>query len=346
MAKKVRKKKKKRVREKDWASQGDLAFSVDRAKHVRTGSVPEGDEEAPGIPEGVAPNGVVVAALGPRAVVKMAGEETLCRVDERLCVGRASALSPGDDVWVEPDQDTHFVRAVGSRRSKLSRVATRGGRVEEQVIAANVDLLVIVASILQPRLKPGLVDRYLIAAEAGGVQPLLCIHKTDLAAEEPEAVSIYRDIDLEVVNTSCVTGEGIEALRGALCQKLSVLAGHSGVGKSSLINALAPGLDIETREVSDYNEKGKHTTSSSRLYEIPGGIHIIDTPGIRRLGVWGVSHAELAFYFPEMEALAAGCRFRDCTHTHEPDCAVRAAAEAGNLPERRYQSYLRIRESL
>jgi len=159
-------------------------------------------------------------------------------------------------------------------------------------------------------------------------------------------VAQYRELGLPVLNTSCKTGAGIEALRQALKGKLSVLAGHSGVGKSSLLNVMDPGLDIETREITETTEKGRHATSTSRLYELADGIRIIDTPGTRRLGVWGVSSEELAFYFPEMERLAADCRFRNCTHTHEPGCAVRQAVEVGDIARLRYNSYLRIRESL
>lgn len=346
MAKKVRKKIRKRVRKRDWESLGDVSFSVDRARHLRTGAIPDGEERVPSLPEGRAPNGLVVSLSGSWAFVTWAGDEVACRIDDRLMVGRSSVLVPGDEVWVDREQDTLFVRFRGERRTKLSRVSTRAGRVQEQVIAANVDLLVIVASVLEPRFKAGLVDRYLVAAGVGGVTPLLCLNKMDLTDLEPPEVAVYEQLGLKVIRASCKTGQGIADLGGVLQGKLSVLAGHSGVGKSSIINALAPCLGLGTQSVSRLTEKGRHTTAASRLYEIAGDIRIIDTPGIRQLGVWGVSHDALAFYFPEMERLALKCRFRDCTHVHEPDCAVRDAVEQGSVSQLRYQSYLHIRDSL
>jgi ribosome biogenesis GTPase len=276
----------------------------------------------------------------------MDGVERLCLIDEKIVEGISTLLAPGDEVRVEPLGDDWFVRGIGARRSQLSRLALERSRLTEQLIAANVDLLVVVASAAQPRFKPGLVDRYLIAGGVGGVSPMLCVNKMDLVDAEPDGVAQYRELGLTVAMVSCETGQGLDALREALHDKLSVLVGHSGVGKSSLLNALDPNLDIRTREVSGYNEKGRHTTSESRLYELDGGIRIIDTPGVRKVGVSGVSPEELAFYFPEFESLALECHFRNCTHVHEPDCAVRQALEAGALSRLRYESYLRIRESL
>ena len=149
-----------------------------------------------------------------------------------------------------------------------------------------------------------------------------------------------------VVRVSAKTGEGIDRLRTHLENSVSVLAGQSGVGKTSLINCLHPDIALETREVSDYNEKGRHTTTVSRLYHLAGGIDIIDTPGIRQLGVWDVTKEEVALYFPDIAALGEHCRFRDCSHTHEPGCAVQDAVETGALPAVRYKSYCRIRDSL
>ena len=305
------------------------------------------EENVPEIPDVQNTNGLVVSTSGPWAFVYFQGSEQICRIDEKLMVGKSSVLAPGDDVLVEPEEEQLFIRGLGKRHTKLSRPAVKISRIKEQVFAANVDLLIVVASVLKPRFKPGLVDRYLVAAEIGGVEPILCINKMDLVEEEPSSVSVYRDIDLNVIATSCETGQGIGELRDALRGKLSVLAGHSGVGKSSLLNALDPELEIDTQEVSNYNEKGRHTTSTSRLYHLENDkIHIIDTPGIRQLGLWGVSHEELSYYFPELEVLALECKFRNCTHIHEPHCAVLEAIEEGEIPMRRYNSYLRIMEDL
>lgn len=346
MAKKVRKKKRKRVRKMDWEVHGDTAFSHDRIKHLRTSVMPDEDVE-PSIPEAIDPNALVVSTSGPWAFVQFDGSEILVRIDEKLMVGKASVLAPGDKVQVEPEEEQFFIRGLGKRRTKLSRPAVKISRVKEQVFAANIDTLLVVASARQPRFKSGLVDRYLVAAELGGVEAVLCVNKMDLIDHELSELKVYREIDLPVILTSCETGEGIEELREQLTGKLSVMSGHSGAGKSSLLNVLAPDLDLETREVSGYNDKGRHTTTLARMYEIDGGaIRIIDTPGIRRLGLWGISHEELSYYFPEFDALALDCKFRNCTHIHEPNCAVSAAVEAGEIPMRRYGSYLRIRESL
>jgi ribosome biogenesis GTPase len=214
------------------------------------------------------------------------------------------------------------------------------------VFAANVDVLVVVASAAKPAFKPGLVDRYLIAAEVGGVEAVLCFNKVDLVDAEPPELQAYRDLGVHVIKTSCETGEGLNELRAALRGKMSIFAGHSGVGKSSLLNALQPDLDLETREISEATKKGKHTTTTARLYQLDDGIRVIDTPGIRALGLWEVSPEEVAYYFPEIAEHGAGCKFRDCTHTHEPKCAVREAVETGAISRHRFESFQRIRESL
>lgn len=290
------------------------------------------------------PNARVVSPYGKLAYVQMENREILCRVDPKLIVGKSSILAPGDEIVVEYANDEPVVRSVGPRRSRLSRPVGKGGR--EQVIAANVDVLVAVASAAQPAFKHGLVDRYLVAAGVGDVEPVLCVNKMDLVDAEPPEVSTYRELGLGVFNTSCKTEVGLEKLRRFLEGKTSVLAGHSGVGKSSILNAFNPDFAIATREVSQAGQKGRHATATARMYQLGAGTRIIDTPGVRRLGLWGISPEELAFYFPEMDALAGECRFRNCTHTHEPDCAVRDALETGAIPRLRYESYLRIRSSL
>jgi ribosome biogenesis GTPase len=348
MTKKVKKKKqKRRVRTRDWSASKvhDTAFSVDRPKHLRTGSQAREDDTVPMLAEGDIPNAQVISATGSWAFLLMDDKEVLGRIPDAMMVGRASVLAPGDRVRAALDQDTLFVNALAPRQTKLSRYMRRA-RVNEQVIAANVDVLLIVAAARKPRFKPGLVDRYLVAAQVGGVEPVLVINKMDLVDEPPPAAQLYDEIGIPVYYTSCARHEGIDELHAALRGKLSVLAGHSGVGKSSLLNAMDPALRIAVQEVSDYNEKGRHTTSVSRLYMLSEDVRVIDTPGVRNLGLWGVSHEELSFYFPEMEELAAGCQFRDCSHMHEPECAVLRAVEEETIPRKRYQSYVRIRQSL
>lgn len=292
----------------------------------------------------IEPNALLVSPYGALAFVLWNNEEHLCRVSDALVDRKRAILTPGDEVFVELMEDKPFVKAVRHRRNKLSRPAT--GREREKVFAANIDLAVVVAAAAKPYFNPGFIDRYLIAAQVGKVEPVVCLNKTDLVSEEPPQLQLYRELGVRVVKTSCETGDGLEELRDILAGRLSVFAGNSGVGKSSLINALDPRHELVTREITESTQRGQHTTSASRLYELKGGIRIIDTPGVRQLGLWGVSPEELDYYFHEISALALGCKFRDCTHVHEPSCAVKSAVESAEIPRARYDSYLRIRRSL
>jgi len=348
--KKQTKKKRKLVRDRDWhdEQQHDFAFTHDRARHRR--AQPAVSEAAARdlnpLPRDFAPNAVVVNHAKRWALVEMDGAERLCIIDERLKEEETTLLAPGDRVLVEFEEDEAVVRGVAPRGTRLCRPAGEHARIREQVFAANVDVLIVVAAVADPPFRAGLVDRFLIAAEIGGVTPLLCLNKTDLVAEDPEEVRLYADLGVRVIRTSCATGAGIGELRDALRGRLAVLAGHSGVGKSSLLNALDPDLDLETQAVSERSSRGKHTTTAARLFHLDGDIRIIDTPGIRALGLWNVSAEEVAYFFPEIAALAPDCRYRNCTHTHEPRCAVRAAAEDGRIPAARYAGYQRIHASL
>jgi len=234
-------------------------------------------------------------------------------------------VAPGDEVSVRHEK----VAGISPRRTTLTRTEPANPRAE-RVIAANLDLLVIVASVENPPFRPGLVDRYLIAAFRGGIKPVLCLNKTDLRADTSSA-DVFR---VPTVRCSTVTGEGVDDLRDLLAGSLAVLAGHSGVGKSSLLNALACEQHARAGMVSDETGKGRHTTSASRLYWMRNGARIIDTPGVREFGLGRVTLAELRAAFPEFDARS--CRFKDCTHRDEPDCAVRQQGGA------RYPSYLRL----
>ncbi len=345
--KKLEKKKRKDVRERDWERKHEYAFTHDRIKHRRAlAKLPQSPAAESPLPTEFTPNAVVVSHAKKWAFVRIGGEDRMCRIDERLKAPNATLLAPGDHVLVESEGDDAVIRGIAPRRTKLCRPANIHKQVAEQVFAANIDALIVVASVAQPRFRPGLVDRFLIAAQIGGVEPILCINKIDLCEALPEEAALYRALGVQVIPTSCVTGEGIPALRELLRDRISVLSGHSGVGKTSLLNALEPSLRAPVSEVSQATQKGRHTTSTARLYELSDGIRIIDTPGIRALGLWGVSPEEIAYYFPEIAEVAEGCRFRDCTHTHEPQCAVRAALDDGRLPRLRYDSYLRVRASL
>lgn len=342
---KDRRRKKPRVRKRDW-SETDHDVETRQPRRFRGQDVGLG-AKAPDLDErfdDIQPNGVVVSPYGVLAFVELDGQEQLCRVSERLCTGKTSILAPGDRVRVDALDDDLCVSAVKWRRSKLSRPASQGQH--EQVIAVNVDHLICVVAVAQPRFKAGVLDRLLIAADIGGIQPIVVVNKIDLVRETPREFEVYRDLELPVIFASCETGEGIDELRKLLENSASVLAGQSGVGKTSLINCLHPDFELETQAVSAFNEKGRHTTTSSRLYHLDGGIDIIDTPGIRQLGVWDLVKEDVALYFPDIAVLGEHCRFHDCSHTHEPGCAVQEAVETGALPAVRYTSYCRIRDSL
>lgn len=338
-------KKKRPVRKRRWSE--DDVDAVSRARR-RFGGHEEDAAYNPETNEAAFseehPNAVVVSPYGKLAFVEMDSEEVLCDVDDSLIAGKTSVLAPGDRVRIDREPDRAVVVGVAPRTTKLSRPAV--GRSREQVLAANADFLLIVTAAVKPPFKEGLVDRFLILADTGGVSPILCINKMDLVEKPPKAVENYRALGVPVYEMSCKTGEGIAPLREALAGKSGVLAGHSGVGKSSLINALDPDFELVTQDVSDATNKGRHTTTTARRYELAGGIVLIDTPGVREVGLWRIEASELDLYFPEIAEASAGCAFRDCTHTHEPNCAVQQALESGKIARARYESYVRIRESL
>ena len=233
-------------------------------------------------------------------------------------------VAPGDMVSIENEA----VSGIAPRRSTLSR--TDPGNVYiEKVIAANIDLIVIVSAVDSPPFRPGLVDRYLLAAARGGVTPILCLTKTDLG--DTTKADMFR---IPVVRYSKLTGSGVGDLRDLLAGSTAVLVGQSGVGKSTILNALAGEDRAKTGAISEATGKGMHTTTSSRLYELENGARIIDTPGIREFGLGAITLEEVQSAFPEF--LDAGCRFRDCLHRAEPDCPVR---EAGGV---RHAAYLRL----
>jgi len=247
---------------------------------------------------------------------------------------RGHEAVPGDRVLYTE----RGVERILPRRTTLART-TPGQPHRQRVLAANIDLVAVVASFGEPPLRPGLIDRYLVAIQRGGAEPLLCVNKADLlTAAERELLTPYEALGVPVLLCSTVTGAGLTELRAKLKGKLCVFTGHSGVGKSSLVNALAPGLDLRTGTVTESTGKGRHTTTASSLYELGCGIRIIDTPGIREFGI-GLADAD---DMVEFGAYAGQCRFRNCTHTHEPGCAVKEAVDRGDIPRARYESYLRL----
>ncbi len=258
-----------------------------------------------------------------------------------LAVGDRARLrtpSGGGPVTLEPEP----------RRSVLSRPDPADPR-RERVLAANIDQALIVSAARRPAFRPGLVERMLLALARGGVAPRVCINKVDLLEGEAERAALleacapWRASGVPCHLLSVESGEGLDGLRAAIAGATCVLVGHSGVGKSSLVNALFVDRGRATGGVRSGDGKGRHTTSASALVELPDGTRLVDTPGVRAFGLWEVTRAQLSAAFPEVAALAAGCRFNDCSHAHEPDCAVQAAARAGELDGARLRSYLGLR---
>jgi len=300
-------------------------------------------------------NGLVIETMAGRCrVLLSSGEELHCRLRDDLASTQRTDLAVGDRVLLSTFDDSELgvVETVLPRRTTLSRPDPSGKKVEgkilERVIVANVDRVVIVASVKNPPLRPRLLDRYLIAIERGGARPIICLNKTDLLpspadiGREVERIQPFRALGIDTVTCSATRSEGLQPLRTLLQGMTSVLVGHSGVGKSSLINRLLPKLQIHTQSVNDVTGRGRHSTTASTLYVLDPDTRIIDTPGIREFGLMKVSPRDLRWYFHEFDDYAGGCHFSDCTHLHEPKCAVKSAVENGCIPEIRFDTYRRL----
>jgi len=274
-----------------------------------------------------------------------------CKLRGRLTLPRRGSdlVAAGDRVLVQPlDASSGVIERIDERQRVLGRRAPsgrpdrRGQR--QQVLLANPDQLAFVfAAEPEPNLR--LLDRLLVVAEAERIPALVVVNKIDLTDRKAatELFGLYEKLGYPVLYVSAKTGRGIDALRQALVGKLTAVAGRSGVGKSSLLNAIQPGLALPTKEVSEQTGKGKHATVFPELVPLDGGGYVADTPGLRAFALWDIEPGELDAYFREIAPLVKSCAFSDCTHTHEPDCAVLAAVEAGRVDPGRYESYLRIR---
>ncbi len=297
--------------------------------------------------------------------LRIAGEQTVVRagLSSQLQAGDSTLIVAGDAVLIEPmdrirDEDLPrhgvddlewVVTSVRERRSKLSRPghARHGGEHFEQVIAANLDLMLIVTSVARPPFHPRLVDRFLVAAERGEVPAMICLNKIDLAREAPPELAHLGEFSLPVAQCSAKTGEGVEALLETIRGRTVAFVGASGVGKSSVINNAFPELALRVGRLRRGDRSGRHTTTRASLLRVDeAGTCLIDTPGVKSFGIWGIQPEELHWYFPEFDAYWPECKFNDCTHTHEVVCAVKTAVQAGKIKAGRYASYARLYGSL
>lgn len=256
-------------------------------------------------------------------------------------------VATGDRVrWQPTAPGRGVIEEVLPRETQLSRLRPGPGRIPvEHVIVANPDQAVFIFSVREPVPHLRMLDRLLVIAETNELAATICANKVDLLENLEEAhrlFGIYEEIGYPVLYTSAATGQGVTSLRKALRGKLNVLCGPSGVGKSSLLNAIQPELGLATMHVSEMTGKGRHTTVSVRLWPLVDGGYVADTPGLREAGLWDIEPEELAWHFVEMRPFLSDCRFSSCSHTHEPDCSVKAAVDAGKMSPSRYDSYCRL----
>ena len=303
--------------------------------------------------------GIVIRNTGAHYVVATDEEqprEINCKIKGNFRIKGIRTTNPvavGDRVTVgEPAPDgTAFITAIEPRRNYIIRRASNLSK-ESHIIAANIDRAVLVVTLAHPTTSTTFIDRLLATATAYNVPALLVINKIDLLTDEGDSelldavMYLYKSIGYDVLAVSAKTGEGLDDLRAMLAGKLTLFSGNSGVGKTTLINDLIPGLDLRTAEISSAHDTGMHTTTFSELFRLPGegGGAIIDTPGVRGFGTIDFDKYEVAHYFPDLFAVSKDCRFGNCTHTHEPGCAVLAALEEGRIAQSRYASYLSILE--
>ena len=293
--------------------------------------------------------GVILKSTGKNYTIQVEGGQQILGV----IIGKwrlkglrtTNPLAAGDHVMFFIDNENKaIITDLIPRKNHIVRRSINLSK-EAHILAANVDQAILIVTPDKPTTSYGFIDRFLIAAESYHIQAVIVINKIDLAGVEKkveEMMMTYVLIDYPVVQVSAEKEINLKEFEALLFDKVSVLAGHSGVGKSTLINKIEPKLNLHTREISEYHQMGKHTTTFAEMHPLSKGGYIIDTPGIKGFGVIGIEKEELALYFPEMAARLPNCKYYNCTHINEPHCAVKEAIEEGDIPETRYQSYLNM----
>jgi ribosome biogenesis GTPase len=274
-----------------------------------------------------------------------------CQLQGKFRIKGIKTTNPivvGDIVFFEQENQQTYgvITAIAKRKNYVCRKSINLSKISH-LIAANIDCVFLILSLTEPHTPLGFIDRFLVATESFWIRTVLVFNKADLynealKKEEKHLQSLYTHCGYECISTSVATGQGMELLKLKMQDKVSLFGGQSGVGKTSIINLLEPNLQLKTKTVSDYNNKGKHTTTFTEMFELSFGGFIIDMPGIKEFGLIEYTKEEISHYFPEMLQLLSACKFADCSHTHEPHCAVKQAVEAGQIALSRYQNYVAI----
>lgn len=343
-------------RRKELKHERKLASAKDRSKYKKT-DLGKNVPSQPVVNPETAEHGRVVTIVSDGFIVQRDGDNQRfsCGLRGVLKKDKTQAknlVAVGDFVWFTTTSDiTGIIESVEPRRTVLVR-ADNLSRRKEQLIACNIDQVLVTVSVVDPVLKPALVDRYIIAAQKGGMNPVIIVNKVDLLDDEPDEQAFYdhfceayRATGVRVIGVSAETGEGLDELRACMSGVASVFTGQSGVGKSSLINAMT-GLDLRTGETVERTRKGSHTTTHAQLLPLSFGGWCVDTPGIKSFGVWDLQPSEIQAYFPDIFEMGRQCKYADCSHTGEDDCAVVAAVERGDISPMRFDSYCGLIASL
>jgi ribosome biogenesis GTPase len=296
--------------------------------------------------------GVVIKSTGSWYQVRKENGAILpCRLKGKFRLSGIKHTNPitvGDEIEyeLEPDSGNGVIHKIADRKNYIIRKANNLSK-QTHIIASNLDQCMLIVTLAFPKTSLGFIDRFLVTSEAYHIPAILVFNKSDLfvgehAAYLEETINLYTKIGYTCLRTSIINGEGLVQLKELLQNKTTLLSGHSGVGKSSLLNTIEPGLNLKTQAISNYSEKGQHTTTFAEMHPLGFGGNIVDTPGIREFGLVDFEDAEVSHYFKEMQPLITKCKFNNCKHINEPNCAVQAAVASGAISEQRFSSYLSI----